>query len=148
MKNLSNLKPNSGSNVATKRLGRGPGSGLGKTAGKGHKGQKARKSGGIAPGFEGGQTPLYRRLPKFGFTPLNETVYSVVNIGSLQKFAANTHITPELLAKSGLIRRSSDRIKLLGKGELDRPLKISVHKVSESVKAKVAKAGGQIEEIA
>lgn len=148
MKDLSNLRPNKGANRPTKRLGRGIGSGQGKTAGKGHKGQKARKSGGIAPGFEGGQTPLYRRLPKIGFTSRTQTVYSVVNIGVLQTFDANTHITPEVLARAGLIKKATDRVKLLGRGELSRPLKISVHKVSASAKELVTKAGGQVEEIA
>jgi large subunit ribosomal protein L15 len=148
MKDLSNLKPNTGANRPTKRLGRGIGSGLGKTAGKGHKGQRARKSGGIAPGFEGGQTPLYRRLPKFGFTPLTQRVYSIVNIESLQQFDANTHVTPQMLVEAGLIKRSAGLVKILGKGNLTKPLKISVHKVSTSAKESIVKAGGQIEEIA
>lgn len=147
MKNLSNLKPAKGSNKAKKRIGRGPGSGNGKTAGKGHKGQKARKGGSIRAGFEGGQMPLYRRLPKRGFKNPFRVEYNAVNIGLLNQFEASTEITPEVLISSGLIRKPKLPIKILGEGELDRSLTIKAHKFSASAKEAVEKAGGSIQEI-
>lgn len=146
-KTLGNLSPAHGSNVTNKRKGRGIGSGLGKTAGKGHKGQRARKSGNVRRGFEGGQMPLYRRLPKRGFTSLNTIEYSIVNLDKLLKFDGIKTITPEVLASVGLIRSASAKVKLLGRGKVEKALKISVHKVSASAKAAVEKAGGKVEEI-
>ena len=147
MKDLSNLSPAKGSNKKKKRIGRGPGSGLGKTAGKGHKGQKARKGGGVAPGFEGGQMPLYRRLPKRGFKNPFRKEFNPINLDGLSKFEAGTTITPELLDKAGLIKKPGCPVKLLGRGTLDKALNISVHKFSASAKAAVEKAGGKVEEI-
>lgn len=144
MKNLGNLSPAKGSNVAKKRLGRGIGSGLGKTAGKGHKGQTARAGGGIAPGFEGGQMPLYRRLPKRGFKNHFRVEFNAINLDNLEKFDASQEITPELLAKAGLLKIKGGPVKLLGRGTISKALKISVHKVSGSAKAAVEAAGGQI----
>lgn len=147
MKNLSNLRPSKGSNKAKKRLGRGIGSGLGKTAGKGHKGQIARKGGKVRPGFEGGQMPLYRRLPKRGFKNPFRVDYNSVNLDQLNKFDAGTKITPELLQKAGMIRYPDKPVKLLGRGNLEKKLTISLHKASASAKAAVEKVGGQFEEI-
>jgi large subunit ribosomal protein L15 len=145
MKTLGNLKPSRGSNVKNKRLGRGIGSGLGKTAGKGHKGQRARKSGGIAAGFEGGQTPMYRRLPKRGFTNVFRTEYEIVNLGSLAKFAAGSKVTATELHAAGLIQNPRSKVKLLGKGEIKGALNIAVHGSSATAKAAVEKAGGKLE---
>lgn len=147
IKTLGNLSPAIGSNITNKRKGRGIGSGLGKTAGKGHKGQRARKSGNAPRGFEGGQMPLYRRLPKRGFTSLNKIEYSIVNLDKLLKFEGSKPITPEVLAAAGLIRSASAKVKLLGRGKVEKTLNISVHKVSASAKAAVEKAGGKVEEI-
>lgn len=147
MKDLSNLTPAKGSNKKKKRIGRGPGSGLGKTAGKGHKGQKARKGGGVAPGFEGGQMPLYRRLPKRGFKNPFRTEYNPINLDNLNRFDAGSTVTPELLDKAGLLRKPGCPVKLLGRGTLEKALTISVQKFSASAKAAVEKAGGKVEEI-
>lgn len=147
MKDLSNLSPAKGSNKKKKRVGRGPGSGLGKTAGKGHKGQKARKGGGVAPGFEGGQMPLYRRLPKRGFKNPFRIEYNPINLDNLNQFDAGTHVTPELLDKAGLLRKSGCPVKLLGRGTLDKALNVSVQKFSASARAAVEKVGGKVEEI-
>lgn len=147
MKSLENLHPAPGSNKDKKRLGRGPGSGVGGTSGKGHKGQKARKSGGIRPGFEGGQMPLYRRLPKRGFKNPSRIEYNPINLESLNGFDAGTTVTPELLAQGGLLRRPDQPVKLLGRGTLSKALTIRVHKASGSAKAAVEKAGGKVEEI-
>ena len=147
MKNLSNLSPAKGSNKKKKRIGRGPGSGLGKTAGKGHKGQKARKGGGVAPGFEGGQMPLYRRLPKRGFKNPFRKDYNPINLDSLNRFDAGSTVTPEVLDKAGLLKKPGNPVKLLGRGTLDKALTVSVQKFSASAKAAVEKAGGKVEEI-
>ena len=147
MKDLSNLSPAKGSNKKKKRIGRGPGSGLGKTAGKGHKGQKARKGGGVAPGFEGGQMPLYRRLPKRGFKNPFRKEYNPINLDSLNRFDAGSTVTPEVLDKAGLIRKPGCPVKILGRGKLEKALNISVQKFSASAKAAVEKAGGKVEEI-
>jgi large subunit ribosomal protein L15 len=145
MKTLGNLSPAPGSHRKTKRLGRGIGSGLGKTAGKGHKGQKARKSGGIRPGFEGGQTPLYRRIPKTGFSnqPF-ENNFSIVNLKDLNCFDNGSVVNAESLFKNGLIKTQRIPVKLLGAGNLDKKVTVQVAKVSESAKAAVEKAGGTI----
>ncbi len=145
MKTLGNLSPAPGSNTKKKRLGRGPGSGLGKTSARGGKGQTARKGGGIRAGFEGGQTPLYRRLPKRGFTNPFRTEYNIVNLEVLNNFEAGAKVTPELLGEKGYLRNPGNPVKVLGKGELKKKLTLAVHKVSATVKVAVEKAGGSVE---
>lgn len=145
---LNTLKPALGSTKNRKRIGRGPGSGHGKTATKGHKGQKARSGGSIKAGFEGGQMPLQRRLPKRGFTPINRIEYVLVNIDQLENFDAGTTIDPSVLASKGLIKSSTSCVKILGNGELTKSLKISAAKFSQSAKSKIEAAGGSCEEIA
>jgi large subunit ribosomal protein L15 len=147
IKTLGNLSPAHGSNTVEKRKGRGYGSGLGKTAGRGHKGQRARKSGNAPRGFEGGQMPLYRRLPKRGFTPGRQVVYQVVNLDSLIRVKGDGKITPEVLAKAGLIKDPTLPVKLLARGAIDRKVAVAVTKVSEKAKEFIAKAGGTVEEI-
>ncbi|MGE0171543.1 MAG: 50S ribosomal protein L15 [Oligoflexales bacterium] len=147
LKRLHNLKPGKGRVKDKKRLGRGPGSGLGKTAGKGHKGQLARKGGKVAPGFEGGQMPLYRRLPKRGFTNIFGQKFNPINLDTLNRFENGTKVTPELLKQAGLLRIADAPIKLLGRGALEKKLNIQVHKASKSAKDAVAKSGGTLEEI-
>lgn len=147
MKSLENLHPAPGSNKNKKRLGRGPGSGIGGTSGKGHKGQKARKSGNVRAGFEGGQTPLYRRLPKRGFTNPSRIEYNPINLEALDSFDAGTVVTPELLAESGLLRKPGSPVKLLARGALTKALTIKVQKFSSAARAAVEKAGGKVEEI-
>jgi large subunit ribosomal protein L15 len=142
MSMLNDLKPMPGSSRRTKLLGRGRGSGRGGTSTKGHKGQKARKSGNIRRGFEGGQTPLHRRLPKFGFSNnMFKTTYNVVNLSSLDKL--DGQVTPESLRKVGLVGRGL--VKILAKGELKKKLTVSAHKFSEKAKAAIEKAGGSVE---
>ena len=144
---LSNLSPAAGSKQNDNfRRGRGHGSGNGKTTGKGHKGQKAR-SGAPRPGFEGGQMPLYRRLPKRGFTDRNSKVIAYVNVESLNRFEDGTEVTPELLLESGAVSKIVDGIKVLGKGELTKKLTVKVNAVSESAKSKIEAAGGPVEVI-
>lgn len=145
MKTLGNLSPAAGSNTKKKRLGRGPGSGLGKTSARGGKGQTARKGGGIRAGFEGGQTPLYRRLPKRGFTNPFRVEYNVVNVEALNKLDAGVKVTPELLKDKGFLRNPANPVKVLGKGELKKKFTIAVHKVSATAKAAIEKAGGSVE---
>jgi len=141
---LGNLKPARGSTQTPKRLGRGPGSGTGKTAGKGHKGQKARSGGHVRPGFEGGQMPLIRRVPKRGFTnPFKET-FQVVNLKSLADFAG-TEVTAEQLAGAGLVQHASKRIKVLGDGDAPKNLVVKGVAVSAPAKAKIEAAGGRVE---
>lgn len=147
LKHLSNLHPAKGSNRPKKRLGRGPGSGLGKTSGKGHKGQKARKGGGIRAGFEGGQMPIWRRLPKRGFKNPFRKEFNGVNIGLLNQFEGGTEITPELLLAKGMLRKPKLPVKILGGGTLETALTIKAHKFSASAKEAVEKAGGSIQEI-
>lgn len=143
--NLSNLSPAPGSHRTRKRLGRGIGSGLGKTAGRGHKGQRARKSGNVRPGFEGGQMKLYMRLPKRGFTNMFRTEYNAVNLDQLEAiFSAGAKVDKKSLHEAGLIRESNLPIKLLGRGKLTKKLEISVHRASASAKAAVEKAGGSL----
>ena len=144
---LEDLRPAPGSVKRRKRVGRGPGSGHGKTSTKGTKGQKARSGGGKAGGFEGGQMPLYRRLPKRGFLPHGgKTEYAVVNLEDLGTFAANSTVDPESLAEARLIRRSGrDRVKVLGNGEVPHALTLKVHAVSESARAKIEAKGGRVE---
>ena len=145
--NLHEMKYNDGARKDIKRLGRGQGSGQGKTAGKGHKGQNARSGGGVAIGFEGGQTPFYKRIPKRGFTNFNRKVYAVVNIETLEKFDDGATITPQLLKESGIVKKQFDGIKVLGNGTLTKKLTVSCNKISASAKAAIEKAGGKVEVI-
>ncbi len=143
---LDEFRPAPGARKRPKRIGRGPGSGHGKTAGRGHKGQKARSGGGTRSGFEGGQMPLYRRVPKRGFAPRARRVYAVVNLRSLEAFTAGSVVDPERLAEAGLIKKSErGLVKLLGEGEVAHALTVKVHAISASAKGKVEAAGGVVE---
>ncbi len=142
---LSNLRPPRGSHPARKRKGRGPGSGLGKTAGRGTKGQRARKSGNVRPGFEGGQMPLVRRVPKRGFTNPFKVRAQVVNLDDLAKLPGE-EVTPEKLFDAGLVSSLDRPVKLLGTGDPDRPYRVRGCLYSASAKEKILKAGGQFEE--
>ena len=144
---LSDLRPAPGAVKKRKRIGRGPGSGHGKTSTKGNKGQNARAGGGVRPGFEGGQMPLYRRLPKRGFLPYGgKDEYAIVNVKSLGSFGANAVVDPEGLVKAGLIKNGErGRVKVLGTGEVEHALTVRVHAVSESAKAKIEAKGGRVE---
>lgn len=144
---LHQLKPASGARSLQKRVGRGIGSGLGKTAGKGHKGQRARSGGGKGPYFEGGQTPLQRRLPKRGFTNIFRREQTVVNIERLNQFEDGTEVTPELLIKSGIIKTVGNGVKILGRGELERKLTVKMQGFSKSAITKIESAGGKAEVI-
>jgi large subunit ribosomal protein L15 len=144
---LHELKPAPGSRKARKRVGRGIGSGTGKTAGRGHKGQNARSGGGVRLGFEGGQMPLYRRLPKRGFTNRNRKEYAIVNLDTLNRFEEGTVITPELLKETGVVKNLKDGLKILGEGELKVKLTVKAHKFSQSALSKIEAAGGQTEVI-
>jgi large subunit ribosomal protein L15 len=144
---LNDLKPAIGATKDRKRIGRGPGSGHGKTATKGHKGQKARSGGSIKAGFEGGQMPMQRRLPKRGFTPLQRKEYAIVNLGQLDLLDAGTIVDTALLVKFGLIGKVLDGVKVLAKGELTKSLTVKAHKFSTAAKEKIVAAGGTIEEI-
>ncbi|PLX97757.1 MAG: 50S ribosomal protein L15 [Desulfuromonas sp.] len=142
---LSNLKPASGSTKNKKRIGRGPGSGTGKTSGKGHKGQKARSGGSIKPGFEGGQMPLQRRLPKRGFTSLNKKIYSLVNLRDLEVFEAGATVGLEQYGQAGLVGQIKDGVKILAAGELTKALTVQAHKFSKTAIEKIEAAGGKVE---
>lgn len=142
---LHELTPAAGSNKESKRKGRGHGSGNGKTAGKGHKGQKARSGGGVRPGFEGGQTALARRIPKRGFNNIFATKYATVNVSDLEKFVDGTTVDTELLKASGLIKKELDGVKILGNGELTKNLTVKAAKFSAAAKEKIEKAGGKAE---
>lgn len=144
---LHELKPAEGSRKERKRLGRGIGSGQGKTAGKGHKGQNARSGGGVRLGFEGGQTPLFRRLPKRGFTNINRKEYAVVNLDALNVFEDGTEVTPELLIETGLVKKELAGVKVLAKGSLEKKLTVKAHKFSSAAKEAIEAAGGQTEVI-
>jgi large subunit ribosomal protein L15 len=144
---LHELKPAAGSTTAPKRLGRGIGSGLGKTSGKGHKGAKARSGGGKRPGFEGGQMPLVRRIPKRGFTNIFATEYETINVESLEIFADGTLVTPELLLEKRLIKKVRDGVKVLGSGDITRKLTVRASKFTGSAKEKIEAAGGKAEVI-
>ena len=140
---LSNLNA-----TARKRVGRGPGSGTGKTSGKGHKGQNARSGGGVRPGFEGGQLPLFRRLSKRGFNNYNfRTVYATVNVSDLERFEEGTEVTKELLIEAGLVKKELDGIKVLGNGELTKKLTVKANKFSSTAKTKIENVGGTTEVI-
>lgn len=131
--------------TARKRVGRGPGSGLGKTSGRGQKGQNARSGGGVRPGFEGGQTTLARRLPKRGFTNFNRVEYAIVNVKDLNRFEDGTDVTPALLKEVGLVRKELNGVKILGEGELTKKLNVTAAKFSKSAKEAIEKAGGKAE---
>jgi len=141
---LSNLAPAPGATQARKRLGRGPGSGLGKTSGKGHKGSKARAGGSTNPGFEGGQMPMYRRLPKRGFTNPFKVASQPINLADLKKLAG-TEVSPETLYSSGLVGKVDAKVKLLGTGDADRAYTVRGVPLSASARAKIEAAGGSIE---
>ena len=142
---LHELHPAEGSTTAAKRVGRGVGSGLGKTAGKGHKGAKARSGGGKRPGFEGGQMPLYRRVPKKGFTNIFRTEYAEVNVGQLEVFNDGVVVNAELLKAAGIIKKTMDGVKILGNGELTKKLTVEAAKFTESAKEKIEAVGGKAE---
>ena len=142
---LHELSPPKGARKAVKRLGRGPGSGNGTTAGRGSKGQKSRSGGNVRPGYEGGQMPLQRRLPKRGFTNIFRKEYVAVNIRDLGRFERGTVVDKAALKEAGLLKRISDGVKLLGQGAIDYPLVLKVDKCSRSAQAKLEAAGGKIE---
>ena len=144
---LNELKNVEGAKAKGMKVGRGLGSGKGKNCGTGNKGQKSRSGGLKAPGFEGGQTPLYRRLPKFGFTNGAHKEYAIVNVSSLNKFKEGTVVTPTLLVESGLVKKEFDGVKILGNGELTVKLTVKAAKFSKSAKAAIEKVGGVAEEI-
>ena len=142
--NLANLKKAGGSTKTNKRVGRGEGSGSGVTAGRGNKGQRSRSGSKKRPWFEGGQMPLQRRLPKFGFTNYNKKVYQVVNLLDLNRVDPSKEITPELLKEAGVIKFANRPVKLLGKGEIEKKYTIKVHAVSKSAKESIEKLGGSV----
>ncbi len=144
---LHELSYNEGARKERKRLGRGQGSGQGKTAGKGHKGQNARSGGGVAIGFEGGQTPIYKRIPKRGFTNFTRKEYAIVNLSTLDLFEDGTEVTPELLKERGIVKKELSGIKVLGDGTLEKKLTVKCHKISKSAQAAIEKAGGKVEVI-
>lgn len=144
---LHELSPAPGSRKERKRVGRGTGSGTGKTSGRGHKGQNARSGGGVRPGFEGGQNPLYRRLPKRGFTNPTRKEYAIVNIEELNSFAADTEVTPELLSAQGIVKNAKSGIKILGNGDVTVKLTVKANKFSQSAVEKIEAAGGKTEVI-
>ncbi len=144
---LNELKYTEGARRERKRLGRGQASGQGKTAGKGHKGQNARSGGGVPIGFEGGQTPLFRRIPKRGFTNIHRVEFNVINVESLNRFENGTHVTVDSLKAAGLIKQELDGVKILGNGELTKQLTVSAHKFSKSAVTAIEQAGGKVEVI-
>ncbi|KRQ87280.1 50S ribosomal protein L15 [Caloramator mitchellensis] len=144
---LHELRPAPGAKKEPKRVGRGTATGQGKTAGKGQKGQKSRTGGGVRPGFEGGQMPLHRRLPKRGFTNIFAKEYAEVNIEALNRFEDGTVVTPELLLETRIINKVYDGVKVLGNGELKKALTVKAHKFSASATQKIEAAGGKIEVI-
>lgn len=143
--NLNELKYNPGARHTTKRLGRGQGSGQGKTAGKGHKGQNARSGGGVAIGFEGGQTPYYKSMPKRGFTNINRIEYAIVNLSDLNRFDEGTVVNCDLLKQAGVIKKDLDGLKILGNGALEKKISVVCNKISKSAQAAIEKAGGTVE---
>lgn len=145
---LNNIRPAKGSTHKKKRVGRGPGSGLGKTAGRGEKGQKSRSGYSRKIGFEGGQMPLHRRLPKRGFTNIFKKRWLEVSLAALDRhFSANEEVTPELLHERGIIKKAKHDVVVLGTGELGKPLRISAHRFTRSAREKIEKAGGTVSEI-
>jgi len=144
---LHELKPNPGSVKNRKRLGRGTATGQGKTSGRGMNGQKSRSGGGVRPGFEGGQMPLYRRLPKRGFTNIFGTVYAEINVEMLNVFEDGAEVTPEMLKAEGILKKQLDGVKILGNGDLAKKLTVKAHKFSKSAVEKIEAAGGKVEVI-
>ena len=146
---LNDLRPQVGGTKKSKRVGRGTSSGHGKTSGRGHDGQKSRSGGGVRPGFEGGQMPLFRRMPKRGFTNIFAKEYAIINVEDLNRFEDNTVITPELLINEGIIKRarSIDGIKVLGDGDINKKLTVKAHKFSKTAAEKIEAAGGKVEVI-
>lgn len=144
---LHELKPNDGATHSKKRVGRGSGSGLGKTSGRGQKGQNSRSGGGVRLGFEGGQTPLFKRLPKKGFKNPFRKEFAVVNLSDLNRYEENTEVTPELLLEDRVIRKELDGVKILGRGNLEVKLTVKAHKFSASAKEAIESAGGTVEVI-
>jgi large subunit ribosomal protein L15 len=144
---LHELRPAEGAKKSPKRIGRGTGSGWGKTAGKGHKGQNSRSGGGTRPGFEGGQMPLYRRLPKRGFTNIFAKEYTCINVDRLNIFEDGTIVTPELLRECGMAKRVNDGIKILGNGNIEKKLTVKANKISKAAAEKIEAAGGKVEVI-
>lgn len=144
---LHELKPAPGARKKPTRKGQGIGSGLGKTAGRGHKGQNSRSGGGVRPGFEGGQMPLQRRLPKRGFTNIFRKEIIAINVDDLNRFENGAVVTPEALKEAGVIKKIADGVKILGNGELERSLTVKAHAFSKSAAEKIAAAGGTVEVI-
>ena len=144
---LHELNYQEGARRANYRRGRGHGSGNGKTAGKGHKGQNARSGGGTRPGFEGGQTPIFRRLPKRGFTNFTRKEFAIVNVATLEKFENNTEVTPELLLEKGFVKKELSGIKVLGRGELTKKLTVKANRFSKTAIEAITAAGGTAEVI-
>ncbi|MGX9292679.1 50S ribosomal protein L15 [Bacillus sp. A015] len=144
---LHELKPSEGSRKVRNRVGRGIGSGNGKTSGKGHKGQNARSGGGVRPGFEGGQMPLFQRLPKRGFTNINRKDYAVINLDRLNSFDEGMEVTPELLLETGALSKLKAGVKILGNGKLEKKLTVKANKFSASAKEAIEAAGGTAEVI-
>lgn len=142
---LHELKYNEGARQDRKRIGRGQGSGTGKTSGKGHKGQNARSGGGVALGFEGGQTPLYKRIPKRGFQNVNRVEYAVVNLSSLNAFEDGAEVTIEMLLEKRIINKTLDGVKILGQGELEKKLTVKANAFSKSAIESIEKLGGKAE---
>ena len=142
---LDELKSPRGAKKKAKRVGRGPGSGQGTTGGRGSKGQRSRSGGGVPPGFEGGQMPLQRRLPKRGFYNVFKKVFAEINVRDLEPFAADSVVDEELLRQSGLVRGKFDGVKLLGDGEINKPLTVKVDRCSAGARQKIEAAGGKIE---
>src|SRR6056297_3658259 len=144
---LEDLTPAPGSRHSKKRVGRGPGSGWGKTAGRGSKGQKSRAGGNVKPGFEGGQMPLTRRIPKRGFNNPFKKTYSIVNVEDLNRFEEDTEITPAILMENGLIKKLNDGVKILGNGEIEKKLTVKANQFTKSAQVKIEAAGGKAEVI-
>ncbi len=145
---LEDLKPSPGAVKEKRRKGRGSGSGLGKTSGRGHKGQKSRGNSKIEPWFEGGQTPIHRRLPKRGFKNFNKKHFAIVNVKTLEeKFSEGDEVTPEILVEKRIVKKIMDGIKILGEGELTKPLRVKAHAFSKSAVEKIERVGGKVEVI-
>ena len=142
---LNDLSPATGARQTRKRVGRGVGSGWGKTAGRGSKGQNSRSGGGVRPGYEGGQMPIHRRLPKRGFKNIFKKIYAIVNIRDLEKFESGSVVDEAALVREGLVKGKRDGIKLLGQGEINMPLTVKIHMISRSARAKIESAGGTVE---
>ena len=144
---LNDMKANKGARFTSNRVGRGQGSGNGKTSGKGQKGQNSRSGGGVAIGFEGGQTPFFKSMPKRGFTNFNRVEYAVVNLSDLNRFEEGTNVTPELLKQCGIVKKQLDGIKVLGNGTLEKKVNVTCNKISKAAQAAIEKAGGTVEVI-